>query len=160
MKDEIPIIESYNAKAISCISEVFNKISISSNIIFWLCMIVIMFLISMVIAMILYGNKEIRKIFTSNDINDNDISDLKMTVSSKSNKKEEYDNKIDKKKEVFKSAVFGNKKVKTVFPNVGLEQEYFLIDRDLFLKRPDECGSGKNAVHIQPKHTASVVCIC
>ena len=127
MKDEIPIIESYNAKAISCISEVFNKISISSNIIFWLCMIVIMFLISMVIAMILYGNKEIRKIFTSNDINDNvnDISDLKMTVSSKSNKKEEYDNKIDKKKEVFKSAVFGNKKVnKNSDSGINQQMEY------------------------------------
>ena len=33
--------------------------------------------------------------------------------------------------------LFGHKDVKRVIPSVGLEQEYFLIDLDLFNKRPD-----------------------
>ncbi|MGL5721570.1 MAG: glutamine synthetase III [Brevinema sp.] len=39
-------------------------------------------------------------------------------------------------------SLFGHKDVKKVIPTVGPEQEYFLIDKNLYLKRPDliHCG--------------------
>ena len=63
VKDNISLISSYNVKSIYCIKETFNKNSISSNIIFWIFLIAILFLIIMVIRWIFYGNKEINRIF-------------------------------------------------------------------------------------------------
>ncbi|MBR3526035.1 MAG: glutamine synthetase III [Lachnospiraceae bacterium] len=39
--------------------------------------------------------------------------------------------------------LFGNKEATRVTPSVGLEQEYFLIDRDKYLKRPDLIFAGR-----------------
>lgn len=39
--------------------------------------------------------------------------------------------------------IFGDKEVKQCRPSVGLEQEYFLIDRDYFEKRLDLCLTGR-----------------
>ncbi|MCQ2517145.1 MAG: glutamine synthetase III [Lachnospiraceae bacterium] len=39
--------------------------------------------------------------------------------------------------------LFGNTQAKKVIPSVGAEQEYFLIDRDLYLKRPDLVFAGR-----------------
>ena len=39
--------------------------------------------------------------------------------------------------------LFGNTEVKRVVPNVGPEQEYFLIDRDMYLKRRDLIYTGR-----------------
>lgn len=49
---------------------------------------------------------------------------------------------IDKQaKRIF--ALFGNPNVKRVIPSVGPEQEYFLIDRDKYLKRKDLIYTGR-----------------
>ncbi|MCL2845882.1 MAG: glutamine synthetase III [Chitinivibrionia bacterium] len=39
--------------------------------------------------------------------------------------------------------LFSNKDVKRVAPTVGVEQEYFLIDKQMFLKRPDLIYTGR-----------------
>ena len=39
--------------------------------------------------------------------------------------------------------LFGNKEAKKVIASVGAEQEYFLVDRDLYLKRPDLIYTGR-----------------
>lgn len=39
--------------------------------------------------------------------------------------------------------LFGNKDAKKVIPSVGSEQEYFLIDRDMYLKRQDLVFAGR-----------------
>ncbi len=39
--------------------------------------------------------------------------------------------------------LFGNTDAKKVTPSVGPEQEYFLVDRDLFMKRPDLMFAGR-----------------
>ena len=39
--------------------------------------------------------------------------------------------------------LFGNHEAKKVTPSVGPEQEYFLVDRDLFMKRPDLMFAGR-----------------
>ena len=39
--------------------------------------------------------------------------------------------------------LFGNKEATRVTPSVGLEQEYFLIDREKYLKRPDLIFAGR-----------------
>lgn len=47
-------------------------------------------------------------------------------------------------------ALFGKTDVKRVFPAVGPEQEYFLIDRDLYLKRDDLMYTGRTLFGILP----------
>ena len=45
---------------------------------------------------------------------------------------------------------FGDKQVKRVIPEVGLEQEYFLVDKDVFLKRRDLFLTGKTLLGAMP----------
>ncbi len=42
--------------------------------------------------------------------------------------------------------LFGNKEAKKVVASVGAEQEYFLVDRDLYLKRPDLIYAGRTLI--------------
>ena len=81
IKDNIPAITSYNIKSFFCIKEIFNKISISSNIIFWIFLIIFLFLIIMLIRWIFYGNKEIKRILGLYRINPND-SNLRISINS------------------------------------------------------------------------------
>ncbi len=46
--------------------------------------------------------------------------------------------------------LFGVRDVKKVFPSVGLEQEYFLVDKDLFLRRPDLKICGRTLIGAAP----------
>lgn len=46
--------------------------------------------------------------------------------------------------------LFGNSEVKRVIPTVGPEQEYFLIDRELFLKRKDLVYTGRTLFGAKP----------
>ncbi len=46
--------------------------------------------------------------------------------------------------------LFGNEKVKRVITNVGPEQEYFLIDRDMYLKRRDLIYTGRTLFGAKP----------
>ena len=46
--------------------------------------------------------------------------------------------------------LFGVTDVKKVFPSVGLEQEYFLVDKDLFLRRPDLKICGRTLIGAAP----------
>ncbi len=46
--------------------------------------------------------------------------------------------------------LFGNTEAKKVFANVGPEQEYFLIDRNLFLLRPDLQNCGRTVFGASP----------
>ncbi len=46
--------------------------------------------------------------------------------------------------------LFGNKTVKKVLTTVGAEQEYFLIDNEVFLKRPDLVYSGRTLFGARP----------
>ena len=46
--------------------------------------------------------------------------------------------------------LFGNSDVKRVVPNVGPEQEYFLVDRDLYLKRKDLIYTGRTLFGAKP----------
>ena len=46
--------------------------------------------------------------------------------------------------------LFGNTTSKRVIPSVGAEQEYFLIDRDKYLKRPDLIYSGRTLFGAMP----------
>ena len=46
--------------------------------------------------------------------------------------------------------LFGNAEVTRVVPNVGPEQEYFLIDRDLYLKRRDLIYTGRTLFGAKP----------
>ena len=62
VRDYIPQKSSHNIKSFLCIKETFNKNSISSNVIFWIFLIVILFLIIMLIRWFFYGNKEIKRI--------------------------------------------------------------------------------------------------
>ncbi len=45
---------------------------------------------------------------------------------------------------------FGDKNVKRVLPSIGLEQEYFLVDRKIFLKRRDLYLTGKTLLGAMP----------
>lgn len=45
---------------------------------------------------------------------------------------------------------FGDKNVRKIIPSVGLEQEYFLIDKDLFLQRRDLYLTGKTLFGAMP----------
>ncbi|MCL2053961.1 MAG: glutamine synthetase III [Oscillospiraceae bacterium] len=47
-------------------------------------------------------------------------------------------------------ALFGNTEVKRVTANVGPEQEYFLIDKDFYLKRPDLIYTGRTLFGARP----------
>ena len=69
VKDNVPSISYSNAKSIKCISETFNKNSISSNVIFWIFLIVILFLIIMLIRYVFYGNKVVRRVIGLYDPN-------------------------------------------------------------------------------------------
>ena len=42
--------------------------------------------------------------------------------------------------------LFGNTEAKKVIASVGAEQEYFLVDRDLYLKRPDLIYTGRTLI--------------
>ncbi|MDO4546737.1 MAG: glutamine synthetase III [Clostridia bacterium] len=46
--------------------------------------------------------------------------------------------------------LFGNDAVKRVIPTVGAEQEYFLVDLDLFKRRPDLIYTGRTLFGAQP----------
>ncbi len=46
--------------------------------------------------------------------------------------------------------LFGVTDVKKVFPSVGLEQEYFLVDKELFLRRPDLKICGRTLIGAAP----------
>ncbi len=46
--------------------------------------------------------------------------------------------------------LLGNKRVKNVMPFVGAEQEYFLVDRELFMQRPDLCEVGNTLIGLPP----------
>ena len=46
--------------------------------------------------------------------------------------------------------IFGNEKSKKVIPNVGAEQEYFLVDRDMFRKRKDLVFTGRTLFGVMP----------
>ena len=46
--------------------------------------------------------------------------------------------------------LFGNKDVQRVVPNVGPEQEYFLVDRDMYLKRRDLIYTGRTLFGAKP----------
>ncbi len=45
---------------------------------------------------------------------------------------------------------FGDKNVKAVTPSIGLEQEYFLVDKEIFLKRRDLFMTGKTLLGDMP----------
>ena len=47
-------------------------------------------------------------------------------------------------------SAFGDKNVKSVTPSIGLEQEYFLVDKDTFLKRRDLYLTGKTLLGCMP----------
>ncbi|MDO5564557.1 MAG: glutamine synthetase III [Eubacteriales bacterium] len=49
--------------------------------------------------------------------------------------------------------LFGNKKTKRVRPVVGIEQEYFLIDREQYLKREDLIHTGRTLFGLVPPKT-------
>ena len=95
--DNIPSISSYNGKAVSCISETFNKNFLSSNIIFWIFLLVFLFLISMIIAWILYGKKEIKKILGIYNVNP-DESNSEISIDSNDNEKGLSKNNVNKSK--------------------------------------------------------------
>jgi len=46
--------------------------------------------------------------------------------------------------------LLGNKRVTSVMPYLGAEQEYFLVDRELFLERPDLCEVGATLLGAGP----------
>ncbi len=46
--------------------------------------------------------------------------------------------------------LFGNENVKNVIATVGAEQEYFLIDKDVYLKRPDLFYTGRTLFGARP----------
>ncbi|MCL2547384.1 MAG: glutamine synthetase III [Oscillospiraceae bacterium] len=46
--------------------------------------------------------------------------------------------------------LFGDTATKRVVPNVGPEQEYFLIDKDLYLQRPDLVYAGRTVLGARP----------
>ncbi|MCL1885369.1 MAG: glutamine synthetase III, partial [Dehalococcoidia bacterium] len=46
--------------------------------------------------------------------------------------------------------LFGNKEAKRVMPNIGSEQEYFLIDKKMLLKRPDLMYCGRTLFGMRP----------
>lgn len=46
--------------------------------------------------------------------------------------------------------LFGNEKTKRVITTVGPEQEYFLIDKDIYLKRPDLVYTGRTLIGARP----------
>jgi len=46
--------------------------------------------------------------------------------------------------------LFGNKSVERVTATVGAEQEYFLVDRELYLKRPDLVLTGRTLFGARP----------
>ena len=77
-KDEISLISSYNAKAVSCISTAFGK-NLSSNAIFWIFLLAIIFLIAMVGAWLFYGKNEMKKILGVIEQN-NDVSEIVLSI--------------------------------------------------------------------------------
>ncbi|MCL2066451.1 MAG: glutamine synthetase III [Treponema sp.] len=46
--------------------------------------------------------------------------------------------------------LFGNTSVRRVLPTVGPEQEYFLVDKDMYLKRPDLAFTGRTLFGARP----------
>ena len=46
--------------------------------------------------------------------------------------------------------VLGDEKTEYVYPTVGAEQEYFLIDREFYLQRPDLVATGRTLFGAQP----------
>ncbi|MDA0372426.1 MAG: glutamine synthetase III, partial [Planctomycetota bacterium] len=46
--------------------------------------------------------------------------------------------------------VLGDEKTEYVYPTVGAEQEYFLIDREFYLQRPDLIATGRTLFGAQP----------
>jgi glutamine synthetase len=46
--------------------------------------------------------------------------------------------------------LLGDEKVKYVYPTLGCEQEYFLVDRDLYMLRPDLVATGRTLFGAKP----------
>lgn len=46
--------------------------------------------------------------------------------------------------------LFGNESAKRVFPTVGPEQEYFLVDKEVYRKRPDLIATGRTLYGAKP----------
>ena len=129
--DNIPSISSYNSKAISCIKKTFNKNSLSSNPIFWIFIILILFLIIMLVAFILYGKKELRKlinVYSSNfdEINSEAISsennEIEKNLGKNLDKNNNYE-KNHKKKEISKSMALNENKEKKSANNNIIESQ-------------------------------------
>ena len=131
----IPEISSYNSKAVKCISETFNKNSISSNPIFWIFILVMIFLIILLIRWIFYGKKEINRILQlyrqnpedsnikiSENSELNDISNIDNKENSKKNKLK----KIDKNKDLARSMIIKDNRVQNSNNAIESQQAEYL----------------------------------
>ena len=118
VKDNVPSISYSNAKSIKCISETFNKNSISSNVIFWIFLIVILFLIIMLIRYVFYGNKVVRRVIglydPNIDISNIYISNYDQNGDNNNNPKKNNKGNKDKNNNISK----GDKKGKLAKSNV------------------------------------------
>ena len=138
VRDYIPQKSSYNIKSFLCLKETFNKNAISSNVIFWIFLIVILFLIIMLIRWIFYGNKEIKRILNLYKINSIE-NKLSISIQSKediefiknnsisinnnnSKNKEKINSKVDKKKDLAKSMALSDK-IKKSYSNNQIESQ-------------------------------------
>src|SRR5256885_13247667 len=66
---------------------------------------------------------------------------------------------------LFRSAMrilrlFGNKEASKVFTTVGAEQEYFLIDKNFYLSRPDLINCGRTLFGRSEEHTSELQSPC
>ena len=130
IKDNVPSISYSNAKSIKCISETFNKNSISSNAIFWIFLIVILFLIVMLIRYIFYGNKVVRRVIGLYDPNI-DNSNISISIydqigANNDNPKKSNKNNKDKN---------NNYKISKDDKNGKLSKSIALVDKANKIKR-------------------------
>ena len=122
VKDEFPLISAYNSKAVRCISTAFNKNNVSSNFIFWLMILTIIFLITMIVAWILFGKKEMKKIlgFNKKSRGNNNIFDNDLIFFDKKNHRYNHFNKIigpEQKKNLVKSMAYLDPRAKNFLYN-------------------------------------------
>ena len=166
IRDYIPQMASYNPKSFLCIKETFNKNSISSNVIFWIFLIVILFLIIMLIRWIFYGNKEIKRILNLYEVNQDqskihisiqssgDIELIKNSVNknndnSKNNGKN--NSKLDKKKDLAKSMALPDKKGKNYSNNEIESQKIEYLSAPINLSAPPKKKEIKKVPSIATK---------
>ena len=133
--DIIPSISSYNGKVVSCITKTFNKNFLSSNIIFWIFILVFLFLISMIIAWIIFGKKELKKLLgLSNNNHDETNSEISI-ISNKNSKgnnamdikdKEKKHSKNDKNNVLSKSMIIPENKDKKYNNQMNSQQIEYL----------------------------------